>query len=255
MKYRCYLAPILIGVACCSMARAELHEFKLPDGRSIKAEIVDFNAKLGVAELKLENGSVKKIKPSIFVKDDQDYISGWAQLAGFRSPSFFKITCQTDLVEKWKETETGDISYSDGSTEEATISETKYERFVYEIKLENRNAVPLKNIKIEYRIFYEQGLGGSGDERSKLTVSKKKVSGDLDLASLAPKKKLILKTKPVVIHEKEYSGDFDYTGGDPVKESGDIKGIWLQVSTKGADGKKVIRNVYEPASIHGKYTW
>lgn len=255
MRFFNYIALGTV-VFLASAATAEMHDFNLPDGRAIKAEIVDFNAKLGMVELKLENGKRKKINPSIFIEADQNFINDWAKLSGFRSPSFFKIECKSDLVEKWKEEETGEITYDDGSTEEETISETKFERTIYEIHLDNRNDVPLENLTFEYKIYYEQGTMGSGrGEQSKLIISKKTVSGDLKVARLSAREKMVLKTNPVVIHETEYNGDYTYRGGDPVKEAGDIKGVWLQVHTQGADGKKVTRHIYEPSSIQGKYTW
>ncbi|MDF7824036.1 hypothetical protein P4B35_08425 [Pontiellaceae bacterium B12227] len=244
---------VLIFALSVGLVRAEMHTFKLPDGRSIVAEIVDVNARQGIVELRLENGSVKKIKPSIFVQEDQDYISAWSELAGFRSPAFFKISCKRKLDEKWDEEESGKISYSDGSVEDETISETKYEKFIYEILLENRNKVPLQDLTLEYRIFYEQGTGDATG--TKLVVAKKNVAGKLEVARLDSKAKTTLKSSPVVIHDKDWNGDYTYKGGDPVSESGEVKGIWLRVQTKGVDGKPVIRDVYEPESIAGKYAW
>ncbi|NNJ71296.1 MAG: hypothetical protein HKP10_08440, partial [Kiritimatiellales bacterium] len=58
-------------------AKAELREFKTPDGKSVMAEIVGYNAKLGKVELKRENGKRVKVKPSVFVEEDQQYITDW----------------------------------------------------------------------------------------------------------------------------------------------------------------------------------
>lgn len=234
-------------------AQAELHEFNLPDGRSIKAEIVDYNAKLGMVQLRREDGKrLPKVKPTTFVKEDQEYIHNWAKLAGFRSPSLFKITCKDDQIEKWKEEEEGKVRYSDGSVETETISETHFEKFVYNVKLENKNNVPLEGIKFEYRIYYEQGTS----KMKKASKKPKSISGELELRRLSPKQKTILKTKPVVIHKKEYFGDFTNMDGSLSEpDEGEILGIWLRAYAKGADGKMIVRDVYQPDSLAGKYAW
>ena len=71
---------------------AEMREFKLPDGRSLQAEIMGFDGKLGKVELKLANGRRKKIKPGIFVEEDQKYIKEWLALDGLRNAAFFKVS-------------------------------------------------------------------------------------------------------------------------------------------------------------------
>ncbi|VGO21100.1 hypothetical protein [Pontiella sulfatireligans] len=246
------LAILLAGI----QARAELHTFTLQDGRALEAEVTDFNGRTGLVELKRTDGKRVKVKPDLFVEADQLFIKQWAKMEGFRSPTFFKVECKKSMIEKWKDSEEGEISYSDGSVEKETISETKFERFAYEVFLENRNDVALDNLKFEYRIFYEQGTAaGSGSRRSELVVSQKVLPGELKISRLSPKAKTVLKTESIVIHEKEYIGDFNYRGGDPVKESGDLKGIWLRIHAQSLDGKKVTRNVFEPASIEGKYAW
>lgn len=251
-----FCSGVVLGVFCVLAAHAELHAFTLPDGRSIQAEIVDYNAKLGVVDLKLANGRRKKIKPAVFIQKDQNFIREWAKFSAFRDASFFKISCKRKLSDKWKEEETGSINYGSGQVEQETVSNTKFERYVYEVLLENRNAVALENMTFEYRIFYEQiESAGSGDKRSRSNVKNKVVSGHFKFDRLAAKGKSTKATEPVVIHEKEHLGDFVYSGGDPVKEKGDIKGIWIQAHMKGADGQVITRHVYEPSGIEGHYAW
>ncbi|MDZ8119567.1 hypothetical protein [Pontiella agarivorans] len=250
----CLIAFVVFSL--CVVTKAELHEFNLPDGRSIKAEIVDFNGRLGLVELRLENGKVKKVKPALFVEADQAFIKNWAELSGFRSPSSFKVSGKKKQIEKWKNEEEGQIRYSDGSVETEVISVEKFEKFNYELLLENRNATSLEGITLKYCIFYEQSVAsGSGTKRSEAVMNQKVVSGAMDVPALKANGKAVLTTKPVVIHEKEWSGDYLYAGGDPIKEQGDIHGVWIRVSMTGADGEPVIRDIYEPSGIQGKFTW
>ncbi|MCF7863424.1 MAG: hypothetical protein K9L89_01385 [Kiritimatiellales bacterium] len=206
-----------------------------------------------MAELKREDGKRVSVKPDIFVEADQAYIKEWAAMDGFRNAASFKVVCKKELVEKWKEAEEGTVYYGDkGSAEKETVSESKFERYVYELNLENRNAFPLDGLTVEYRIFYEQGRS---EKQGKVTVEEKTVPGSFDAVQLGPQEKKTLKTEPVVIHEQEFVGDYIYKHGDPEKVIGDVKGIWLRINAESPTGQTITRDVYEPASIEGKYKW
>lgn len=250
------MGVVVIGMLVSGAVDAKPREFKSPDGRTIQAEIIDFNTKTGLVELELPKGKRVKVKPSIFVAEDQTYIKEWAKLSAVRSPTRFKVSAKKNLVKRSKKTEEGYITKTDGSREQEPVSEAKFEEYVYEIYLENRNDIALENVTLEYRIFYEQlRVAGSGAKRSKGIVDKKVVSGTLQVKRLEPKKKTMLTTSALEIHEREYFGDFIYEGGDPIKEKGEIKGIWILIRSKSASGEVVMRDVYEPSSLKGKYRW
>ncbi|MCK4563989.1 MAG: SUMF1/EgtB/PvdO family nonheme iron enzyme [Verrucomicrobia bacterium] len=59
------------------LAKADLHEFTLMDGRTIKAEIVRYNAVLRKVDLKREDGKIVQVKSAIFVESDQRFIKEW----------------------------------------------------------------------------------------------------------------------------------------------------------------------------------
>ncbi|VGO11548.1 hypothetical protein PDESU_00093 [Pontiella desulfatans] len=221
-------------------AVAEMHAFKLPDGRSVEAEIMDYNAKLGQVELQLANGSRKKIDPTIFVQADQDYIKEWASLDGFRSSSQFKIECAKKKLEQWKE---GDDAF-----------ETKFEKYVYEVSLANRTASEIDPLKVEYRIYYEQE---ENDMATKKVVNHQQVkSGTLDVERVRAKETRRANTEPVVLKEFEFNmSDYYVEGGDPESTSGELKGIWVRLTVKTKSGQTAVRDVYEPDSIKGKYAW
>ena len=90
MKTHCFkfiaLSIFLFGTA---HARVELHEFTLKDGRTLKAEIVGYNAKLGKVELKRTDGKRVPVKPTVFVEADQSYIREWFMLDGVRNERLF----------------------------------------------------------------------------------------------------------------------------------------------------------------------
>jgi len=248
--YRSIIASLCFLSA--STVLAEMHEFRTPDGKSVQAEIVDFNAKLGKVTLKRQGGKRVKVNPSAFVEADQKYIKEWASLAGFRSESLFKISCKDALVEKWKETEESDVYYGDDktTTEKVTTSESKFERHVFKLNFHNSNRVSLGNMKLEYRIFYEQD---EQRQMGKISTKKKVTSGEIEKVQLRAQEKKTFETKPVILRDTDYM--LDYVSGSYEAEKGDLKGIWLRVSCTTASGQTVTRNVFEPASLEGKYFW
>ena len=233
------IVVFLVSVISVCGVNAEMHDFSLQDGRILEAEIVDYNAKLVQVELKRTDGKRVKVQPSIFVENDQEYIQEWASLDGFRNKSFFKVECKKNTVEKWKE---------DGN-----IHEVRHERLEYEVSLENRSAVPIKNLKVEYCIYYEQEKSLPGQKKTTAKLSK---VGKLDIDKLATKEKRTLATESVVLNRYDFnSTDFYYDSGDPESARGELKGIWLRLTVSVTGGQKVVRDLFEPSSIEGKYTW
>jgi hypothetical protein len=230
----------LFAVLFAHQAGAEMREFKLPDGRSLKAEVVGYQAGSGQVELKREDGKRVKVKPAIFVEDDQNYINEWVSLDGFRNKSHFRVDCSKKKVEQWKE--------------EDESFELKFDRYVYEVALENRNSFSIENLTIEYRIFYEQE---KNDQSTRKVVNIKHIKpGKLNVKTIHPKEKRKLSTESVVLNEYEFnSTDFYYENGDPESTGGDIKGIWLRLHVTTSTGQKAKREIFEPTSIAGKYSW
>jgi hypothetical protein len=222
------------------VAQAEPHEFKLPDGRSIKAEIIGYNAKLGQVELVLANKKRKKINPAIFVEKDQEFIKEWASMDGFRNKSSFKVDCSKKKLEQWKEDD--------------DAFQTKFERYAFEVALENRSALPIEGLKAEYRIFYEQE---ENDRATKKVVTGKLVkTGALDIERVRPKEKRRIDTESVVLKEFEFNmSDYYVEDGEPESTSGEIKGIWLRLTVSTPSGQTAVRDIYEPESLRGKYAW
>jgi len=233
----------LLALGCVFLLHApqaaELHEFNLPDGRSVKAEIVGYNARLGKVELKLANGSRKKVSPSLFVQADQDFIQDWAALDGFRNPRQFKVECDEKTVEKWKK--------------ESDAHEIKYEKVVYEIKLQNKTPADLNSLTAEYQIYYEQEKSVPGKNKETVKLQK---AGKFDLKKMRTKEVRTLKTEPVVLESYSFnSAEYYYDSGDPENTEGEIEGIWLRITAKTPNGQTAVRDIYEPSSLKGKYSW
>ncbi|MCK4564884.1 MAG: hypothetical protein KAU94_09445, partial [Verrucomicrobia bacterium] len=245
MKTHCFkfiaLSIFLFGTA---HARAELHEFTLKDGRTLKAEIVGYNAKLGKVELKRADGKRVPVKPAVFVEADQKYIKEWTILDGVRNERFFKVACKKVMAEKWKKEEEDEVQYDDGSSERVLVSISKFKRYVYELNLENRNDFAVENLKLEYRVFYEQEVSTGS---AKVVAKDKVLSGSLEVKRMGPREKKKLTTEPVVLRDTEYSSDITYgeSGITRERESSEIKGFCLRIIATGSDGQTVLREIFE----------
>jgi len=211
---------------------------------------VSFNGKLGKVELKLADGRLKKINPGVFVEEDRQFIKEWAAVKAFMNKAFFKLSCQKDLVEKWKDDIIGTVSYGGGEAETETVGEMKFEKFAYKVLLDNRNDVPLENIKIEYRIFCKEKGKGKWVDRS--NWFSKEIPGTISIDKLPAKSKKTETTKPAVVARQEILGDFV---NSYEKIAAEMEGIWVRVTIKTPGGQTATREVFAPDTLRGKYEW
>jgi len=242
MIRRCFFIGLLVSVFTLSIQQvnAEMREFRLPDGRAITAEVVGFDRQFGKVEIKLENGRRKKVSPAIFVEADQAYVKEWVSLEGFRNPGMFKVECEKRLLKKWKE--------------ESSAVTLKHKLYAYGITFENRGKVPLEDLKVDYRIFYEQEVNNSTTK--KVDLLKKIQFGKSAIDILPPGGKREFTSKSVELERFEFNtGDYYVPDGDPESTTGRIRGIWVRVRVVGKAGNVAIRDFFEPASLEGKYDW
>ena len=131
----------------------------------------------------------------------------------------------------------------------------KYERFVYEITFENKNSEAIENVTVQYCIFYEREENNSSTR--KVDTQIKVVAGSFDVARIASREKQTKTTNSVVLEQYSYNITDYYRsdGYDPESTSDKLKGIWIRLSVKTASGQTIERNVFNPSSIEGKYSW
>lgn len=236
----------VVAAALALNAEAELRPFSLPDGRTIEAEIIEYNAKLDRVELKRADGKLVKVKPSIFVEKDQAYIKEWALLSNVFNKSNLKVDFKEKIEEKWRD--------------DTDAHQRAYERVVYELTLENKAQMPIDGLAAEYRIFYEQEENirkkQKNDDGFEKVLNSKVLGGKLDIGTLEPKAAHEVSTDSVVLEKFEFNlSDYYYPGGDPESTSGEVTGIWLRLSVTTPGGQRVERDFFEPQGIEGKYAW
>jgi hypothetical protein len=243
-----------VCVVMCGLAvHAELHEFNLPDGRSLKAEIVGYKARIGEVELKREDGKTVSVKPSVFVDDDRTYIQDWVAAHAFMSERVLKIVFDDQVVKKWKEEEVQDVRYTDGSIEEDFIHNVvKYENVAYDFTFLNMTATPIKDLLLEYCIYYEQSTMIWED---KPEVEKKTMYGKIEVPVLREQVTVKVSSKPVMIYEDDIN-PVPLSDEDQRRPGrGEIKGMRARLRMKNGSGD-IVREMSHPSALSAeKYPW
>jgi len=242
----------LIVLGMLSFARmcgaGEVHEFQLPSGKSVKAEIMGYNGRLDVVTLRLPKGGIKKVHPGIFVAEDQKYIQKWALICGFKRSSKFTIKINKKSGD-FKRVET-----KKGGT-------AKVQEIRYDIVLENSNSYPLEEISVEYRIFVRpKGDGrwhaemvsalGSLSELTNPTP----VSGAKAFMEIVPGETYQVQTKYARSIKAKSGGRADSSGVTFKNQELVLEGIWVRVLME-IDGETFFRDVFAPDTLKGKHVW
>ena len=231
------LIILFLGVFLVNLLMAR--EFTLPDGRSLEAEIVQYDERLGQVELKRADGKLVKIKPSVFVEEDQDYIDEWILHSVFNGRDII-VDCNKKKVGQRKE---------DGNAHFIRI-----DSFLYEIEIQNRSATEISGLDVEYKIFYEQEVNDM--DKGRVINHEKTENGKLKIKSLGAREKKNFSTKEVELAKYEFnSTEYYVPGGEPQGTKGDIKGMWIRMECETAGGMKSVQDFFEPSSIEGKYRW
>ncbi|MEI6890529.1 MAG: hypothetical protein V5783_00005 [Pontiella sp.] len=232
---------------------AEMHAFELPDGRILEAELVDYNSRQGLVTLKRTDGKRIPVKPSIFIEKDQIYIRDWCAARAFLSDSTLKIQADDDVVKSWKEEETMDVRYTDGSVEKEYIHNViKYEDVAYNISFKNMGEVAINGLVLEYCVYYEQSTM-CWEEKPKVEL--KTSYGKKEIPELRVKQSAEVTTKTVMIYEDDIN-PIDMRDGDQRRPGkGEILGMHVRVTMKGGDASS-IRTVSVPENFSlEEYPW
>ncbi len=243
------LCTITMGI---STAIAEMHAFTLEDGRALEAEIIDYNAKLGKVTLKRMDGKRIPVPSNIFIEADQEYIHEWDAAKAFSSDRFLKIFCDDEKIKERKEEKYKDISDTEGNVEKTLMKITAFEHIGYEITLQNMNQTAINGVRMEYNIYYEQ----SKESYEKPVADQKTFTDKITLPSLMGKKKTLVMTKGVEIHNDNINSINWVSGRARVGGKGEVHGMRARIYMKTSSGREIMREFCHPVSLSlGKFPW
>jgi len=245
---------LVIGFQALTI-RAERHIFTSTDGRALEAEIVGYDAKAGMVEIERSSDEKRvKVKPTIFVKEDQQYIKDWFAANAFLSDTILKIECKDREENAWKEKETEDLVYTGGDTVKDFVNNVvSYEEIVFDFTFSNKGKVPLTGLTLAYCIYYEQSAMTDGEKPEAVL---KTMYGTVDIPEITEKKPIKLSTVPVMIYEDNINPIPTSEGDQRRPGKGEIIGIRARVYRKGGN-LKTRRDIAEPRLVSDdeKYPW
>ena len=253
MKYL-VLFVCFLSMVPGSWAVTQYRDFTSADGKTIKATVRAYDAQKKIVTIERDNKRTSKVPITIFSEADQAYILEWDASKGFSSATLLKISCDDKVVEKRKEKELEDIHYTSGVvTKDFEKTVTTFERIAYEIQFQNMNKSELKDIRMEYQIYYEQS---EMVWAKKPEAKQKNFSGKMVVPTLAVKSKTMVTTESVEIHEDSVN-PVPVAGGDQRRGGkGEVHGIRVRLYMKMSSGAEVMREFSSPEKLSDKkYPW
>jgi len=135
-------------------AVGEYRTFHDSQGREIKARLLQFNPQTDEVKIQLSNRKIRTAPISVFAAAAQDAIRNWHISEVVFSEKKLMIT-----INKKAEGSERRRGETDGWTPKKTG--IRVEEVGYELKLENRNKMALKGMKVEYRIYSQSTEKGT----------------------------------------------------------------------------------------------
>ena len=111
---------------------------------------------------------------------------------------------------------------ADGSATDAK------EHWLYDVTIENKTFKELRDLEVNYIVFFTQEKFGSKD-----APGLKRMKGKLSLPSLQPHEKKNLATEAVEITKHHLAGGWVYTSGAKPKADDALGGLWVRVMQGG----------------------
>ncbi len=211
---------VIIASLLCNLSFAEAdHTFTDPQGQSVTATVLDYNPSSRKILLEPIGRKAAWVNPDLFSLADQQYIQEWINNSYFLSVSSCEITVKEKTSNWGKESSRG--------------WQTKDTAFSFIIN--NRNCEALKNLRVEYCLFWDRSVDGTTDVGSRIY---KFDIGDITQDSNKE------------IHPAIHQG---------IKRKGfrkEVIGLSLRVYMENPEGKTLVREVRYPKNLSNeKYVW
>jgi hypothetical protein len=143
-----------------------------------------------------------------------------------------------------------------------TVATDKNTKYKYDLTLTNKGGVPLENLTMEYRIYYEQEKAvKEEDEKRKeddtrperySPVSEDKVKdGKVKIGTIEAKETKEVSTDSITLVERTANRRYE----DKINLKAKLVGAWVKIYMKAPDGQTLERDIALPESIMKKFPW
>lgn len=233
-----YILIAVLALALQISAAEKYRNFTDSKGRTIRGRVVGYNPKKKSVTFQRDNHKTSKVPLSVFSEEDQAYIQDWLAAKNFSSPGRFKISAKR-ISETSKPSASG-------------IYTKKIKSVHYGFLLENRSDTELKNITIEYCIFYEQEELTPYGQKTNEGIYYQKRNRPF---RILPYSKAAAETDTVKVSKTELSGDYYYTSGENNVQNGQVRGIWVKATMTLSSGETVTRDYCVPDGLNKNKNW
>lgn len=268
---------LALFAGCCWADDAnEYHTFTSSDGRTVDAKIVSYDNQSGKVVLERENRKTFSVNSSNFSEKDQLFIKSWDTLQEFSNPTKFKIDIKrneltTEKKDIEKEIDADNDDYGGGGRRggggdsgPSIVASDKITEYNYILELTNKTGLPVDNLTMEYRIFYEQEKTVKiPPKRERKPDEKEQVSdyeSQEELLRLESQEKIkrieageTVKISTGKVKITKRSTNRPFPGITPLK--GELRGAWVKIIAKTPVGATAIREIALPPGIVKKEKW
>jgi hypothetical protein len=264
------LIGIILLVSFQAVAQTTYRTFTSTDGRALKAVIIDFNEPKDEVTIQREDGKKISVKPAAFSEQDQAYIQNWYAAKVFMSENKFQLKLNDKKGETTKKNH--EVDYSEQNSGRGSgrgmqiVAVDQTTVYDLNLTLKNTSTAELKNMMLEYRMYYEQQKAEIDEEANEsrpnddesipdrhMAVDEQKVKeGSARLKPAEPGSERTITPGNIKLLKRTATGR-GY--GDKINLDSKLIGAWARLTMKGPDGETLTRDVATSSTIMKKFPW
>ena len=195
---------------------AEMREFKNQKGVVIKAEPLVVRGTNVV--LKQDNGREVAVAIKTLSREDQDFVLRWM----VHDPKALSYNFDCHSSEKTGET----------TKQSSRLGKLESTEKSYEIKINNRCQNPIDDCKVAYRVFLEDRVQDSGQDRKVGVIWK---GGLLDLGKLSYNQSTSISTNSHAVQKVTPNSLAGFAGVDVKTKKDQMRGVWIKFYRHGVE--------------------
>ena len=245
----------------CSDGDANITSLTLTNGDRIPCSLVDYQLNTDVVTVRAEDGKTRRLKGAQLDDDSFRAVRDWDAIRQFNNPEKFRVYVNgPNELNSW-------IKYlwyrPPGKVQPGKTYEIDFERWAYELKMDNRTGYDLENIELVYNVYYNQmRMDWTVEER----VTDVIVRPCRETYAILPNElseQVMLKS--VVLRDKEimydpYGGQWradilEYLQADNRFLRAEFLGMALQIKLTDAQGQVHVREGRYPDELAADLVW
>lgn len=232
MKTLTLLTLSVIILAALPLQADNYREFTDKQGRTMKAELINVIGKQ--VRIKREDGATFNVDPSVFSKEDQEFIELWMLKTLADRDALFDISVKSAKTNVKKHKREG-------------IDAKTWEGF-YKVELTNESDLTLQDLKIEYKLWvFHNEVAGEKSSSGRTEI----VSGAIDLPRMRGRGDFKFDTVKAEMRSTDLKSGYYWTGGGEKKSEDELEGFRMRIYYSG----KLIYDWASPSNLKTEYRW